>query len=121
MPVLAALDKPTIIFVAGWLTFAVELLTVFFRFGLGLRSGTRGSRIGRLTRGLRIHHGYIGVALLAVAALFGSSSVAGTALFFTGIALALSDAIHHFLVLWPLTGAAELDLRYPAPALVESE
>ena len=121
MFVLAALDKPTIIFVAGWLTFAVELLTVFFRFGLGLRSGARPSRIGRLTRGVRIHHGYIGVALLAGAALFGSASVAGTALFFAGIALAFSDMIHHFLVLWPLTGAPEFHLRYPAPALAESE
>ena len=121
MPVLAVLDKPTIIFVAGWLTFAVELLTVFLRFGLGLQSGTQGSRIGRLTRGLRIHHGYIGVALLAGAALFGPASVAGTALFFAGIALAFSDMIHHFLVLWPITGAPEFHLRYPAQALTEKE
>jgi len=121
MPVLAALDKPTIIFVAGWLIFAVELLTVFLRFGLGLRSGTQGSRIGRLTRGLRIHHGFIGVALLVTSLPFGPASVAGTALFFSGIALAFSDVIHHFLVLWPLTGAAEFYLWYPAPAPAEPE
>lgn len=121
MPVLVQLDPVSIIFVAGWLTFAVELVTVFLRFGLGLRSGTHGSRIGRLTRGLRIHHGYVGVALLAVSTLLGPASAAGTALFFAGIALALSDIIHHFLVLWPLTGTPEFHLRYPAPAVAKSE
>jgi hypothetical protein len=121
MPVLALLDPSTILFVAGGLTFAVELVTVFLRFGLGLRSGTEGSRIGRLTRGVRIHHGYVGAALLLGGALFGPASAAGTALFFAGFALAVSDIIHHFLVLWPITGATEFHLRYPAPAVVESE
>ncbi|MHC4247964.1 MAG: hypothetical protein ACYS9X_02435 [Planctomycetota bacterium] len=118
MPVLALLDPLTTLFVAGWLTLAAELVTVFLRFGLGLKSGKPGSRLGRLTLGLRIHHGYVGAALLAGSALFGSASAAGTVLFFAGIALALSDIIHHFLVLWPLTGAPEFHLRYPARAPV---
>jgi hypothetical protein len=114
MPILATLAPSTTFFVAAGLTFAVEFVTVFLRFGLGLRSGVEGSRIGRLTRGVRIHHGYVGVAFLAAGALLGSTSAAGTALFFAGIALAMSDFIHHFLVLWPLTGSPEFHLRYDA-------
>ena len=30
-----------------------------------------------------------------------------------GIALALSDAVHHFLVLWPIVGSPQFDLVYP--------
>ena len=70
---------------------------------------------------MRIHHSYVGVALLVGSALFGPMSAAGTALFFAGIALALSDIIHHFLVLWPLTGTPEFHLRYPAPALAAAD
>lgn len=121
MPVLALLDPVTILFVAGWLTFAVELVTVFLRFGLGLEAGAEGSWFGRLTRGVRIHHGYVGAALLAVSALVGPTSATGTALFFAGFALAVSDIIHHFFVLWPLTGTPEFHLRYPTPALVQAE
>jgi len=117
MPVLAALTPGAILLVSGSLTLAVELVTVFLRFGLGLRSGKEGSRIGRLTRGFRIHHGYVGAALLACCVPFGPASASGTALFFAGTALAASDLIHHFLVLWPLTGAPEFHLRYPESAL----
>jgi hypothetical protein len=31
------------------------------------------------------------------------------------IGLVISDIIHHFLVLWPVTGSPEFDLRYPRP------
>ncbi|MHC5058653.1 MAG: hypothetical protein ACYTKD_28680 [Planctomycetota bacterium] len=121
MPLLALLDPLTTLFVAGWLTLAVELVTVFLRFGLGLKSGKPGSRLGRLTLGLRIHHGYVGAALLVASTPFGPASAAGTVLFFAGIALALSDIVHHFLVLWPLTGAPEFHLRYPVPVLAAAD
>jgi hypothetical protein len=121
MPVLALLDPLPTLFVAGALTFVVELVTVFFRFGLGLRSGKEGSRVGRLTRGLRIHHGYVGVVLLLASSAFGAATVTGTVLFFAGIALALSDLIHHFAVLWPVVGTPEFHLRYPAPALAAAD
>ncbi len=121
MPVLALLDPLTTLSVAGALTLAVELVTVFFRFGLGLRSGKEGSRVGRLTRGLRIHHGYVGAALLLGSAVFGAATVTGTLLFFAGIALALSDLIHHFAVLWPVVGTPEFHLRYPAPAMAAAD
>ena len=33
-----------------------------------------------------------------------------------GLALIKSDLIHHFLVLWPITGRHEFDLVYPERA-----
>ena len=121
MPVLAMLSLHATLFAVAGLTFAAELVTVFLRFGLGLKAGTRASRLGRLTRGLRIHHGYVGVALLVGSTPFGPASAAGTALFFAGISLVLSDMIHHFLVLWPLTGTPEFHVRYPAPVIAATD
>lgn len=97
------------------LTVVLELVTVVLRFGLQLES-TRdtASTIGVLTLGLRIHHGYCG--LFVVLAAWGISRefskwarvglVLGWALFF-------SDMIHHFLVLWLMTGNPQFDLFYP--------
>lgn len=35
--------------------------------------------------------------------------------FVVGVGLLSSDLIHHFLVLWPMTGSPDFDLVYPAP------
>jgi hypothetical protein len=70
--------------------------------------------LGLLTRGLRLHHGYFGVA---VAALAWCVPVLGIALrnllLMVAIGLLVSDLVHHFLVLWPITGSPQFDLTYP--------
>lgn len=92
---------------------AIELVTIFFRFGLKLQSTRDTSFLRHVTFGWRIHHGYIGLLLLAAAPFLAS----GTPLQFwaiaLGLALFISDIVHHFLVLWPITGSPEWDLRYP--------
>lgn len=69
--------------------------------------------LSQLTFGLRIHHGYIGVLILFVLLfkknLFGKYTKFIIAL---SIALIASDLIHHFLVLWPVTGSPDFDLVY---------
>ena len=35
------------------------------------------------------------------------------ALWILAIGLVVSDLVHHFLVLWPLTGSPQFDLFYP--------
>ncbi|MDA1049241.1 MAG: hypothetical protein O3C40_02015 [Planctomycetota bacterium] len=92
-----------------------ELLTVFLRFGLQLES-TRdtASTIGLLTFGIRIHHGYCGALLILVAWGISREAPKLSQYGYTlGWALLLSDTIHHFLVLWPLTGSPQFDLIYP--------
>ena len=100
------------------LTVLFELVTVLFRFGFRIQA-TRdtGRFVARWTRGLRIHHGYWGVPLLihGAVALAGSIGPAQAAawLVIVGLALIKSDLIHHFLVLWPITGSHDFDLVYP--------
>ena len=98
------------------LTLVLELITLGMRFGFRLES-TRdtASTIGRVTFGIRIHHGYCGVLLILVA--WGLSQThlwISRGLWILGWSLLLSDLIHHFLVLWPIRGSPQFDLFYPS-------
>lgn len=90
---------------------AIEAITCALRFGLGLQSSRDTSALARWTLGLRIHHGYVGVALL-VACAFSRPSRLRDGLLVAGVALAASDLIHHFIVLWLVTGDPKFDLFY---------
>ena len=93
----------------------LEGVTIFFRFGLGLESTkATASTTGRLTGGIRIHHGYLGVvAILVAPAVLRRWPAATHWLLVIGVALTLSDAVHHYLVLWPIVGSPQFDLIYP--------
>ena len=90
-----------IILYAVAMTFCFELLTVVLRFGFSMES-TRdtASTVGMLTMGLRIHHGYIGLAMIALSLLFRTNRLIANWMLIAGIALFASDMIHHFMVLW---------------------
>jgi hypothetical protein len=90
----------------------IEGITVALRFGLGL-SSTRdtASTIGAMTLGLRVHHGYIGLLLLPLGWCFPLGI--RHALWIIAIGLIVSDLMHHFFVLWPITGSPQYDLVYP--------
>ncbi len=96
------------------LTFAIEAITLFFRFGLGLKSTEHtASTVGQLTMGIRFHHGYAGVLLLMLLLTerFRKHRTADC-LFVVGVSLFVSDIIHHTL-LYMITGSADFDLVYP--------
>jgi len=101
------------------LTVLVEAVTAALRFGFDLQS-TRdtASTIGTITGGLRIHHGYVGVLIiliiLAATPLWRRWPRLSRFALIVGTALLLSDLVHHFLVLWPITGSPEFHLFYPA-------
>ncbi len=92
----------------------VEIPTALARFGLGLEStrDTAGT-VGKLTLGLRIHHGYVGILLLLAGWWLSSSSRYREGLLILGGALTLSDAFHHFVLLWLVTGSPQFDFFYP--------
>ena len=95
-------------------TIVIEVVTVVLRFGMGWES-TRdtASTIGYMTAGVRIHHSYCGVLLIMVAWALAQTyprMAMWTSVF--GWALLLSDVIHHFLVLWLITGSPQFDLTY---------
>ncbi len=109
---LAALSPKAIAIAIAILTAAIELVTVILRFGLGLEAQVDTAWMARFTFGYRDHHGYWGVLLLIVAAFVRKRPALRNAFLVIGASLFLSDMIHHFLVLWPVTGSPEFHLRY---------
>ncbi len=96
------------------LTFLFETLTLFMRFGLGLEwAAVSRSTVGVLTFGVRVHHSFVGLILLLGASLMVDRLGMWQGLAFaTGWGLLFSDLIHHFLVLWPITGRPQFHLLY---------
>jgi hypothetical protein len=96
------------------LTLLFEAVTCLFRFGLHLQSTRDTGVLRHLTFGLRIHHGYIGLLLIIAAPVLPKGGFLQTWCLRIGAALVLSDLVHHFLVLWPITGDPAFDLTYPS-------
>jgi hypothetical protein len=99
---------------AAALTVVIEIATCILRFGFRLEAHTDAAFMASITFGFRGHHGFYGAALLVAAALAWRKVAARNALLVVGSALFMSDMIHHFLVLWPITGSPEFHLRYGA-------
>ncbi|MEM6980320.1 MAG: hypothetical protein AAF539_11700 [Planctomycetota bacterium] len=85
------------------------------RFGFGMASSkATASTIGVLTLGFRVHHGYLGAVMIPLGIyLCRDHFDIGWFLFVSGVALFASDIIHHFFVLWPVTGSPQFDFWYP--------
>lgn len=97
------------------LTVLFEAFTCLLRFGLRLES-TRdtASTVGWLTCGVRIHHSYVGAAMMLLAAwLWKRHPLISWWILAVGLGLFFSDLIHHFFVLWPIVGSPQFDLTYP--------
>lgn len=97
------------------LTFIIETVTLLFRFGFGLKSTENtASTIGKLTFGIRIHHGYLGLLMLLLIAIFPAlkRSRLADSILVIGASLFISDVIHHS-ILYFVTGSADFDLVYP--------
>lgn len=92
------------------LTALIEIATMAARFGLGLKSSTDTAFVKHLTFGLRIHHGYVGLLLVAAGGLFGERLARLARII--GWAMFLSDVIHHFIVLKIATGSPQFDIFY---------
>jgi len=111
--VLATLETPTVLSLGVLAAVFLEAATIALRFGFGWTSPEKTGGVARFTRGWRIHHLYPGLALLVLAAVLPLPAALRNLTWMSGIMLALSDALHHFAILWPLTGHHEFDLRYP--------
>lgn len=111
----------TFTYILPWaiaLALLFEAVTVLFRFGFKVQATRDTARyVARWTRGFRIHHGYWGVPLLVLGVALLATSIgpmqAAVWSMILGLALIKSDLMHHFLVLWPITGSHDFDLVYP--------
>lgn len=91
----------------------IETITCILRFVLDLQSTRDTGHLRHFTFGLRIHHGYIGlIAIVFAMGLTMPRSVRRWG-FVIGMALLVSDLVHHFIVLWYTTGSPQFDLVYP--------
>lgn len=90
----------------------LEILTSFFRFYYHIQSTRDTAFIAKYTFHLRIHHGYIGILLILIA-YFLKNLRTSDILYRVGGAFLFSDLIHHFIVLWIMTGSPEFDFIYP--------
>lgn len=113
LALLASLTPSLVVSVGVVAALVVEALTLVLRFGLAMKSPTVTRSAARFTRGWRVHHGFVGLAVLVLAAALPLPPPWGNLAWIAGIALFLSDAIHHFAVLHPVLGDSEFDLRYP--------
>jgi len=102
------------ILLAAGLTIAFEAVTLALRLGMGMESHVATAGLAAFTMGLRFHHGYLGLlALVAAAWARRKHPEHAERLSAVGVGLVLSDAVHHFVVLWALTGAPSFDFAYP--------
>jgi hypothetical protein len=90
----------------------IEAATCLLRFSLQWEATRDTGFLGGWTFGLRIHHCYLGMVLVIVGAVFARGLALNWTLVF-GTAVVLSDLVHHFAILWPLTGEPQFDLFYP--------
>ena len=92
-------------------TLICELATCVGRFAFKISVREKEQAIKKLTFGIRIHHSYVGIGMIlaaAIANLFVSSNPPWLSLLgVVGWGLLLSDIIHHFLVLYLVTGNTE--------------
>ena len=95
------------------LALGIEFVTIWSRFGLGLEATRDTAFMGTLTLGVRLHHGYLGLLLTMGVLASVTNPGLRNALLMLGVGLLLSDVIHHFAVLLPITGSPEFDVFYP--------
>ena len=92
------------------LAISLELLTVFVRFKFKIKTKDVLIKIMKhfdLKKIVHFHHGFVGIIIFVIAYFYG--------LFFwadIGFGILISDAIHHFLVLWPIMGSPEFHVLY---------
>ena len=96
-------------------TIFIEVLTLLGRFLIGIRAiSDTPVRLQKLTFGYRLHHGYLGLGGLFMAGMIWSVGSHWLIWLMIGsIALLASDFIHHFCILWPMTGDHEFFLCFP--------
>lgn len=91
-------------------TIIIEIITLFGRFVFKKSSKENYFKILKKLNAryfIHFHHGFFGVIILLVSYFYGF-----VFLFNLGIGFILSDLVHHFVILWSITGSPEFHLIY---------
>jgi hypothetical protein len=101
------------------LAISIEVLTVFVRFAFKIKTRDVLFKIMKRFGWKKIvhfHHGFVGIIILIVAYYLGLNFWVDV-----GLGVLISDAIHHFLVLWPIMGSPEFHVVYKNIGEMEKE
>ena len=91
----------------------IEVITLIFRFGFNKRSRDIYSNSLKRKWGnykFHWHHLFLGIVIIPISLIF--SGMFEKFLFNLGLGVALSDLVHHFIVLNILVGESEFHLLY---------
>ncbi|MFH0951969.1 MAG: hypothetical protein V1838_02135 [Patescibacteria group bacterium] len=88
-----------------------EMVTSLFRFAFYHLVIRFHRTVAILTGGYHVHHAFIGIIFLIIGLIIADPGVKNIAIFI-GVGLLVSDLLHHFVVLWIVTGQHEFQLRY---------
>ncbi|MEK6846875.1 MAG: hypothetical protein AABY16_01775 [Nanoarchaeota archaeon] len=97
----------------------VEIITIVGRFKFNISTKNFWVSVMRhfnKKHWVHVHHIFLGLIISALALILESNLALNL-----GIGIALSDAVHHFLVLWPLVGSPEFHIMYKNKALLTEE
>lgn len=96
-------------------TAGFEAITLLIALAAGWEMASA-ANLGWLTGGIRVHHGYFGILLLALALVLRSRrAVMVPWLVVVGIGLLASDLLYHFLILWTVSGDPQFSFVYSTP------
>ncbi len=106
-----------------WLIIAtaviVEIITIVGRFKFSISTKNFWVSVMKhfnKKHWVHFHHVFLGLTIAVVSILFKNNLTLNL-----GIGIALSDIIHHLIVLWPLIGSPEFHILYKNKSLLTKE
>ena len=102
-----------------WIAGIIEVITIFGRFIFKISTKDVLMKLMRRygwKKVIHFHHGFVGLIVVGLAVYFRSSLGVNI-----GWGLVLSDAIHHFIVLWLIVGDPEFHIVYKNADLFKKE
>ena len=97
----------------------IEVITIIGRFGFNISTKSLWVKVMKhynRRHWVHVHHVFIGLLVVAIALIVKNNLVLNL-----GLGVIMSDAIHHFIILWPLIGSPEFHIIYKNKATLTEE
>ncbi len=97
----------------------IEIITIIGRFKFNISTKELWTSLMKhynRRHWVHMHHVFLGLIIVAISLIVKNNLALNL-----GIGIILSDAIHHFVVLWPLIGSPEFHVIYKNKATLTEE
>ena len=97
----------------------IEVITIIGRFGFNISTKSLWVKVMKhynRRHWVHVHHVFIGLLVVAIALIVKNNLVLNL-----GLGVIMSDAIHHFIILWPLIGSPEFHIIYKNKSTLTEE